>query len=170
MSDLEIVYRTDRLNFIRPNTRYINEILELINNPAIYNWIMNDYEEFTLENEMNWIERHQEDYTFSLIDRATNSFIGNCSITVLEDGRGELGIFLSPAFQNQGLGTEALSELIRIGFEEINLNEITLIVFSNNERAIRCYERLGFQEYQRVNNVCMRNNEYIDDIYMRLTR
>ena len=73
-------------------------------------------------------------------------------------------------FKNIGLGTEAITELIRFGFEDLDLEEIRLVVFSHNERAIRCYNRLGFREYKRETDIARRNNQAIDDIYMRLRR
>jgi len=55
-------------------------------------------------------------------------------------------------------------------FEDLDLEEICLVVFSHNERAIRCYNRLGFREYKRETDIARRNNQAIDDIYMRLRR
>ena len=110
-----------------------------MNNPNINTFLQNEQEE-------SLIDRHQKDYTFSMISRNTREFIGNCSINDIENNIGEIGIFISPTFQNQGLGTEAIAELIRIGFNELNLEEIRLIVFSHNERAIHVYENLGFRE------------------------
>ena len=118
---------------------------------------------------MSWIERHQNDYTYTMITE-NGEFIGNCNYNEIENGSGEIGIFISPRFQDIGLGTEAITELIRIGFNELNLEEIRLVVFSHNERAIRCYRRLGFEEYNRITAVTTRNNNPVDDIYMRLRR
>ena len=47
------------------------------------------------------------------------------------------------AFQNKGYGTEATILCLRYGFEELNLNRMALSVFSNNPRAIRCYQKAG---------------------------
>ena len=118
---------------------------------------------------MSWIERHQNDYTYTMITE-NGEFIGNCCYSEIENGSGEIGIFISPRFQDIGLGTEAITELIRIGFNELNLEEIRLVVFSHNERAIRCYRRLGFEEYNRITAVTTRNSNPVDDIYMRLRR
>ena len=168
---MEVLFETNRISFIRPNINYVEDYLRNINNPAIYSYLFNEHnEDFTLEQEIDWVERHQEDYTFTLIDRETQSFIGNCGFNEIENNIGTIGIMLDPNYQNIGLGTEAIRELINIGFNILNLGEIRLIVFSDNERAIRCYRRLGFKEYQRVENVVQRNNEEIADIYMRLTR
>ena len=45
----------------------------------------------------------------------------------------------------QGLGAEASRLLMRYGFMDLNLERIWLRVFASNRRAIRMYERLGFQ-------------------------
>lgn len=153
-----------------PNRNYLEHYYNNMNNPEINTFLQNDQEGSTLEESIAWIDRHQEDYTFSMISNITGEFIGNCSIHDIENNSGEIGIFIAPTFQNQGLGTEALAELIRIGFSELNLEEIRLIVFSHNQRAIHVYERLGFREYNRITAVTTRNNEPIDDIYMVLRR
>ncbi len=99
--------------------------------------------------EIEWVKEHQEDFTFSMVTKDTDEFIGNCGFNEIHDNGGVIGIFISPKFQNIGLGTEAITELIRFGFEDLNLEEIRLVVFSHNERAIRCYQKLGFREYKR---------------------
>ena len=167
---MEIITETERIRFIRPNVRYVNEMLATINNPEVSSLVGNRDFDFTEEDEINWINEHQSDYTFSMITRDTEEFIGNCGFNELEENFGIIGIFLNPRFQNIGLGTEAITELIRIGFEELNLDEIRLVVYSHNERAIRCYQRLGFREYRRDIEVARRGNQGIDDIYMRLRR
>ena len=153
-----------------PNRNYLEHYYNNMNNPNINTFLQNEQEGSTREQTESWIDRHQQDYTFSMLSRDTREFIGNCSIRDIENNSGEIGIFISPTFQNQGLGTEAIAELIRIGFNELNLEEIRLIVFSHNERAIHVYENLGFREYNRITAVTTRNNEPVDDIYMVLRR
>lgn len=46
---------------------------------------------------------------------------------------------------SKGLGQDALRLLLDYGFNILNLNSIELIVHEDNTRAIRCYEKLGFQ-------------------------
>ena len=153
-----------------PNREYLDDYYTNMNNPDINTYLQNEQEGTTIEGTISWINRHQEDHTFTMIDRLTGEFIGNCTLRDIENGSGEIGIFITPTFQNIGLGTEAITELIRIGFFELNLDEIRLIVLSHNERAIRCYRRLGCEEYNRITAVATRNNEPVDDIYMRLRR
>ena len=167
---MEIITETERIRFIRPNVRYVKEMLATINNPEVSSLVGNRDFDFTEEDEINWINNNQTGYNFSMIAKDTEEYIGNCGFNELEENFGVIGIFLSPDFQNVGLGTEAITELIRMGFEDLNLEEIRLVVYSHNARAIRVYQRLGFEEYRRDTEVARRGNQGIDDIYMRLRR
>lgn len=167
---MEIITETERIRFIRPNVRYVKEMLATINNPEVSNLVGNRDFDFTEEDEINWINNNQSGYNFSMITKDTEEYIGNCGFNELGENFGVIGIFLSPNFQNVGLGTEAITELIRMGFENLNLEEIRLVVYSHNARAIRVYQRLGFKEYERNIGVARRGNQGIDDIYMRLRR
>ena len=167
---METIMETERILFIKPHVQYIPDMLATLNNPEVSNLIGNRTFALTEEDEIEWINEHQNDYNFSMITKDSNEFIGNCGFNEIQDNSGVIGIFLNPKFQNIGLGTEAITELIRFGFEDLNLEEIRLVVFSHNERAIRCYTKLGFKEYKRESDVARRKNQAIDDIYMRLRR
>lgn len=54
------------------------------------------------------------------------------------------GIFLDPAQQGQGLGTDATRVMVRYGFESLGLHRIELTVNALNARGIAAYERAGF--------------------------
>lgn len=167
---METIMETKRIRFIRPNERYVADMLSTLNNPEVSTFVSNRTIDLTEEDEIKWIAENQVGYNFSMITKDTEEFIGNCGFNDVDEKSGVIGIFLNPRFQNIGLGMEAITELIRFGFEDLDLEEIRLVVFSHNERAIRCYNRLGFREYKRETDIARRNNQAIDDIYMRLRR
>lgn len=73
--------------------------------------------------------------------------IGNCAFfdvdTVARSA--EFGIMIGDkAFWNKGYGTEAVTLLLRHGFETLNLNRVALRVYADNPRARRSYEKAGF--------------------------
>jgi RimJ/RimL family protein N-acetyltransferase len=76
---------------------------------------------------------------------------------------------LKPKYQGKGLGLKCMQELIhdlkREGFKRIEL-----IVEADNPRAIKFYERLGFQQEGRMRNFLKRKDEehFVDDIYMAM--
>lgn len=59
--------------------------------------------------------------------------------------KAELWIYVGDrSRQNAGLGTAAVRELVRFGFERMNLHRIWVRVFAYNERALRTFESCGF--------------------------
>lgn len=58
--------------------------------------------------------------------------------------RATLGIRLSPLHVNRGLGTDAIRTLLRYAFDELGLVRVDLDVAVHNQRARRCYEKVGF--------------------------
>jgi aminoglycoside 6'-N-acetyltransferase len=57
-----------------------------------------------------------------------------------------LDIFLAPAYQGRGLGTEAIRVLIRHLISERGHHRLTIDPRADNEIAIRTYERIGFRK------------------------
>jgi RimJ/RimL family protein N-acetyltransferase len=68
------------------------------------------------------------------------------------------------------MGTEALTLLINFLFFYYNMNKIRLSVHVNNEAAIRCYERLGFQHEGRSREELFQDGRYHDVCLMGLLR
>jgi RimJ/RimL family protein N-acetyltransferase len=62
------------------------------------------------------------------------------------NGSGVVGIAINDRrYLGQGYGTDALNALVDFGFGELRLERIELEVFDFNERAIRSYQKAGFQ-------------------------
>lgn len=67
---------------------------------------------------------------------------------------------------SKGLGQDALRLLLDYGFNILNLNSIELIVHEDNVRAIRCYEKLGFQVMGRQCEVKINGTRKLDVLMM----
>lgn len=126
--------------------------------------------------EREWIEslgREGRDYVFGVVLRDGDRLIG---VTGLHDvqsvaRKAEFGINIGDrAFQNKGYGTEATLLCLRYGFEELNLNRIALGVFSNNPRAIRCYQKAGFVQEGCLRQAVFRNGRYEDEYRFAVLR
>ena len=73
--------------------------------------------------------------------------IGGCGLNVdAGNHRAEywVGIFVGE-LRGQGLGREITRLVARWGFETLGLHRLELKVLTDNERAIRCYEAVGFR-------------------------
>lgn len=71
-----------------------------------------------------------------------------------------------PSFRNKGFGTNALQLMLRYAFCELNLNRVGLDVIEYNKRAIRAYERVGFQQEGRMREAVNRDGKSYDRVIM----
>lgn len=54
-------------------------------------------------------------------------------------------VIVAPELRGRGIGLTMMQEILRIGFDELRLHRIELVVFDFNKPAIACYERAGFR-------------------------
>jgi diamine N-acetyltransferase len=99
--------------------------------------------------------------------------IGNCGFHNLDwrNASGEVGIFIGDKSQwNKGFGGEALHLLMKVGFETMNLHRIWLRVMADNERAVRCYEKLGYIHEGKFRDGEYHRGHYVDMLVMSMLR
>jgi RimJ/RimL family protein N-acetyltransferase len=70
----------------------------------------------------------------------------------------------------KGYGTEATQLLVRHAFFTLNLNRVWLHVYEYNDRALRVYEKIGFQVEGRLRQDTFRDGRYWDTIVMGVLR
>jgi len=79
---------------------------------------------------------------------------------------GEFGMSVARAHRGSGVGRELLNGLLAWVGTERRVNRVELQVFSNNERAIRLYESLGFAHEGRKARAVRVGNAYVDMLDM----
>ena len=80
-----------------------------------------------------------------------------------------LGIGLG-SDRGQGYGGEALTLAVSYCWRELNLQRVGLTVLSHNPRAMRLYERLGFQVEGRLRRATHVDGQFHDVIVMSILR
>ncbi len=70
----------------------------------------------------------------------------------------------------QGFGTDAMRVLLRYAFEELNLQRLSLNVFSYNERGRRSYLKTGFTTEGIGRESLLRNGQRWDEYFMGILR
>lgn len=73
-------------------------------------------------------------------------------------------------YWGKGFGREAFQLLLDYAFLEMNLHKVYLRVFSFNERAIRLYQKLGFQTEGELKEQIYRNGSWHGIVYMGLLK
>jgi len=68
-----------------------------------------------------------------------------------------------PSLRGKGIGSQMTRRLLEIGFDQMGLHRIDLVVFDFNRSAIRCYEAAGF-----VREGCLRESRRTKSGYWSL--
>lgn len=73
-------------------------------------------------------------------------------------------------YWGRGYGTEVVRQFVRFLFTSYNLHRIDIDTFADNERAIRCYKKVGFVEEGRLRKAMWTTKGYRDQVMMGLLR
>lgn len=90
--------------------------------------------------------------TFAVVLKESKGVIGSLGLMIgessnlgIEKDEGEIGYWIGVPYWGQGLIPEAVVELMRYGFEDVNLKTIWCGYFDGNEKSKRVQEKCGFQ-------------------------
>lgn len=84
-----------------------------------------------------------------------------------QDKSCKLGIRIGErAYWNRGYGADAVRTLLEYAFMKIDIYRVTLKVYEYNERAVKCYEKCGFQYEGRTRQSAYIDGAFYDEIIM----
>ena len=126
----------------------------------------------SLESEQEWFEkaRHAESTRRLAIEvLADGGYIGNIGLYDIDwkDRKAEYGILIGDKTAwGKGYGLDASTALLAHAFRELNLHRVFLRVLAHHGRAIRLYEKIGFQAEGRLRQDVFRGGAYQDTLIM----
>jgi diamine N-acetyltransferase len=123
------------------------------------------YLPFSLAQEERWFDG------VLAVETLDGVHIGNVGLHSIDwkNRSAELGIAIGEkAYWNQGYGTDAIHTLLGLAFHEMNLHRVFLRVDADNGRAIRCYEKAGFQREGTSREGVFREGTYHDQYVMSI--
>jgi RimJ/RimL family protein N-acetyltransferase len=80
------------------------------------------------------------------------------------------GVMLHPDFRGRGLAAEATRLVARYLLVELDFHRVQLEVYGFNERAIRHFERSGFQKEGVKRLAYLRHDEWVDGVLFGLVQ
>jgi UDP-4-amino-4,6-dideoxy-N-acetyl-beta-L-altrosamine N-acetyltransferase len=151
--------------------------------PTFVRWFSDpEVREFLLINrpismaeEERWFERQLTDQNSEVfaIETQDGRHIGNIGLHQLDwiHRSAEMGIVIGEKeFWGRGYGSDAVQTLLGLAFEELNLHRVSLKVYEDNARAIRAYEKSGFQHEGCLRDAIYRKGRYYDELVMSVLR
>ncbi len=82
--------------------------------------------------------------------RGSHNDLGVIYLNNVTDSNADFGIYVNPYQNARGIGTRLARFELHIAFEILKLDELNLTVFTENQRAIKFYGKLGFVENQNT--------------------
>lgn len=165
-----------RIKLVPTKREYVESYLKWINDPEITQFLIM-FRPMTREMEENWYDNlpnRENDFLFAIVipkESEEDTLIGNCGIHQVnwKDRVGVCGIMIGEKnYWGKGYGTEAMELLLYYAFNTLNLNRIELMAYDFNQRALKCYEKLGFIEEGLKRQAVFINGDYHDVIIMGL--
>jgi RimJ/RimL family protein N-acetyltransferase len=125
---------------------------------------------------------HQEKWFNSLFKKPPNNLmfgvenkqgklIGVCGLTWInwKDRNAEASIYIGERdWQRKGAATDALRNLIKYGFETLNLHRIYAIIYEFNKASIELFEKCGFRFEGRSREAHYIEGRYWDELIYSL--
>jgi len=102
----------------------------------------------------------------AMVLRGSGVVIGDVSLwrTSREHAQGEIGFVLHPDHHGHGFGTEAMRELLRIGFEEVGFHRIVGRCDARNGASARLMRRLGMRLEAHLRENELIKGEWCDEL------
>lgn len=164
-SGKKIIFRIIKKIDVKNLVKYINEIIK-------ENTYISLNKKITIKEELKWIEgelgKIKKNQGIILVSCYKKKIIGIANITKLinkQNHVGGLGISIAKNFRNEGIGKYVMKLLDKLA-RKINIKILRLEVFSNNERAIHVYEKMGYVKYGKLPKGIKHRREYVDDVMM----
>ena len=108
--------------------------------------------------------KNKEGIRWGITLKGSDKLIGSGGIWRLmkQHLRGEIGYDLSPKYWKKGIMTEALTEIIRFSFDNMNLHSIEANLDPDNAASVRLLEKLGFEKEGHLKESYCLNNAFTD--------
>lgn len=141
-----------------------NKMFEWMTDPEMYCNFQFDPEKVSLEGCKEFIKSTLNDETnkhFAIVDEE-DVYCGTISIKNINDKNGEYAISVMKEYHGLGIAEFATKKILDISFNELNLNKVYLNVLSENKRAIKFYEKMGFNYEGEFKEHIYKDGEYKD--------
>ncbi len=162
--------------YLRPvETDEAPRIAPWFNDPEVTRF-MRRFRPMSIAEEVDFLQKMRSSDTelaLAIALRETDDLIGIIGLNNIDarNRHAALGIGIGEKqFWGKGYGTEATGLVIRYAFQTLNLNRLWLHVYEFNTRAIRVYEKLGFQVEGRLRQDTFCEGRYWDTLVMGVLR
>jgi RimJ/RimL family protein N-acetyltransferase len=124
----------------------------------------------------SWFDKlllDKSSYNKAIVDIDTGNFIGYAGICQISEINlsGEYFIFIGDkTHHGKGVGTFVTEQIVKLGFEALELNRIMLTVSEENIGAIKAYSKANFKTEGVMRQAFYRDGKFHDKIIMGILK
>lgn len=125
-------------------------MIEWMHDPDVVKYMQTDFSKKTKEDCISFVKNAQntkQNLHLAIVDD-NDVYMGTVSLKNIANGAAEFAIAIRKVAMGKGYSKYGMSEIIRIGFEELGLTRIYWYVNAKNVRACRFYNKNGFSQLQ----------------------
>lgn len=105
-----------------------------------------------------------------VVEDEQKKLVGICGLHLEQNPRmrhsASLGISVSKDYQGMGVGRKLMEAILDLSDNWLMLVRVELCVFTDNEKALALYKKMGFEVEGRKKYAVIRNGKYIDEYIM----
>ena len=129
------------------DTKDAVHMLEWMHDESVVKDLKTDFASKTINDCQRFISdsfTSAENLHLAIVDD-NNEYMGTVSLKHIHDGSAEFGITIRKCAMGKGYSKYGMDEIIRIGFEKLNLKQVYWCVDPVNKRAVRFYDKNGYE-------------------------
>lgn len=152
----------------------LDEYFAFLQDPEM-NRLTGSQSDVTRDETEAWIEKisvkSSARVDFLILLKSSNELLGEVVLNEIDSTNRSANIRIGiqkNQHRGKGYGTEAMIEMLRYGFNTLNLHRIHLGVYTFNPRAIHVYEKVGFKREGLERDYLYLDGEFHDMISMSI--
>lgn len=159
---------TERLTLRRFELRDIHKVYEALSNKKITHYYAVHFDTLEdTEEQMDWFEtiwREQTGMWWAICPQGQKELIGACGYNHYQArlNQSEIGYWLLPSYQGQGIAREALHCMLHYGLNTLGLQRIEARVKKGNHKSEQLLVKEGFAKEKTLKGFEGKNGKLID--------
>jgi len=169
------ILETKRLKLIEITHQHVDPIYEILSLENVTKFYGTN--RFTLQAEAsklidmfhkNFLEKRGIRWGIKL--KENQRIIGTVGLNALhlKNKRAEIGYELHPSFWRMGYAAEAITEVLKYSFQQMDLYRIGAVVYPENEASIALLTKLGFSNEGLLRGYIHQNEQFHDTYVLSL--
>lgn len=115
--------------------------------------------------------KDKKQFLFAIVHPDTKNAIGAADIRPDENFyKASIGLWIGIPYQNLGLGTKVINQLLHFGFNQLGLHRVEANVFVSNTPSKKMFEKNGFRLEGILHANQLKKGSYVDEFLFAITK